>query len=189
MVFAYRQGLDEATILRMLIHVAALQFMKIDVTQELITAKLQSYSRLDALYSFISEVNYNADALKTWSKLDKVEKKDNYYFLIHRGVPALSSSASATLINLYFDNPLESGLKQMTIQYLDKVEQINSTIYNFNKENSPSNDNVSQNERWQTIKSFLDNQTLTPYYDEVLNWPTKTSMTNLWLVIRDPCYS
>ncbi len=54
--FAYRQGLDEATILRLIIHSAALQMLNIQVTEELINLNLGNFSRLDGLYSFMGEV-------------------------------------------------------------------------------------------------------------------------------------
>ncbi len=75
----------------------------------------------------------------------------------------------------------------MTIQYLNKVKAMNSAIRDFNESNPPSE--TSSPEHWHTIKKFVDGLIRTPIYNSILDWPSKVEMTNLWLVIRDPCYT
>jgi hypothetical protein len=186
---SYRQGLDEATILRMIIHAAGLQMLGIEPTRELIDTNLRNYSRLDALYAFVSEVNRNSAAVSWWSKLDDPSMTDFRLFLIHEGISPLGSESSTVMADRYLDNPLESGLRQMTLQYLGEVNHINSAVTDFNESNPPSRDSHSLNERWQVIKEFLDGLVKTPFYNLVLKWPSIKEMTNLWLVIRDPCYT
>ena len=109
--------------------------------------------------------------------------------LIHSGVPLLSSEASAVIVERYLDNPFESGLRQMTSQYLRELNHINSRVSDFNKTNPPASNGSDRNERWQTIKEFLDNLVRAPSYNSVEKWPSRKEMANVWLVIRDPCYT
>ncbi len=185
---SYRQGLDLATIMRVIIHAAALKMLDIEPTQEHIGANLRNLSRLNALYAFVNEVNSNSIAMGAWSKLDERSMDEFCSYLIHVGIPNLSSKASTIMADRYnSDNGLESGLRQMTLQYLNEVEQINSTVSAFNKSHPPSKSNLD--ERWQLIKEFLDGLVKMSIYTTILKWPSIVEMTNVWLVIRDPCYT
>ena len=50
--FSHRVGIDEATILRVIIHSTALKLLSIDSTQELISANIKHHSRVNAAYDF-----------------------------------------------------------------------------------------------------------------------------------------
>ena len=186
---SYRPGLDEATILRMIIHAAGLQMLEIEPTRELIDVNLRNYSRLNALYAFVSEVSRNAAAVSWWSKVDDPGMNNFRAYLIHGGIPTLSSESSTVVADRYLDNPLESGLRQMTHQYLREINHVNSAVSDFNESNPPPRDNRNPSERWQVIKEFLVELVKAPSCKSVLKWPSKTEMTKLWLVIRDPCYT
>lgn len=186
---SYRQGLDEATILRIIIYAVALQILGIELTNELIDTNLRNYSRLDALHAFVTEVNRNSALASLWAKIDDTEMTDLRSHLIGSGISLLSSEASNIMIERYLDNPLESGLRQMTSQYLEYVNQLNSLVSDFNEANPSVSNGCDRNERWRTIKEFLENLGRMPSYNSVVKWPSKKEMTNLWLVIRDPCYT
>lgn len=187
--FSYRLGLDEATILRMIIHASGLQMLEIEPTRELIDVNLRNYSRLNALYAFVSEVNRNAAAVSWWSKVADPGMDNLRAYLIYGGIPTLNSESSTVMADRYLDNTLESGLRQMTHQYLREISHINSAVSDFNESNPPSRDNRNPSERWQVINEFLAELVKAPSCKSVLKWPSKTEMTNLWLVIRDPCYT
>jgi hypothetical protein len=186
---SYRQGLDEATILRVIIYAVALQMLEIELTSELIDANLRNYSRLNAFYAFVSEVNRNSALASWWTRIDDIEMTDLRLHLIYSGVPLLSSEASTAMVDRYLDNPLESGLRQMTSQYLREVNHINSLVSDFNETNPPASNGYDRNERWQIIKEFLDKLVRGPSYNSVVKLPSRNEMVNLWLVIRDPCYT
>lgn len=183
---SYRQGLDEATILRIIIHAVALQMLGVELTSELINTNLRNYSRLDALYAFVSEVNRNSALASGWARIDDTEMTDH---LIGLGIPLLSSEASTVMVERYLDNRLESGLRQITSQYLRAVNHVNSLVSDFNETNPPASNAYDRNERWQTIKEFLDKLVRAPSYNSVVKLPSRNEMANLWLVIRDPCYT
>ena len=186
---SYRQGLDEATILRMIIYAVVLQMLRIDLTSELIAANLRNYSRLDALYAFASEVNRNSASTSWWTRIDEPDLTDLRLRLIYSGVPFLSQEATEVMIERYLDNPFESGLRQMTSIYLREVNYLNSLITEFNEANPPFDSNCDRNERWRNIKEFLDRLVRTHSYNFILKLPSRNEMRNLWLVIRDPCYT
>jgi len=186
--FSYRQGLDEATILRVIIHSVVLKKLGIEPTPELIAANIRNYSRLNSLYAFINEVNSNATMLKAWSRVDERGMDTLRSFFTYVGIPLLNSEATKLMIDRYnSDNGLESGLRQMTSQYLHEVQTINSAISDFNKSNPPSKTNPS--EHWQIVKGFVEERTRTPPYLSIVDWLSRVEMTNLWLVVRDPCYT
>jgi len=170
-------------------YAVALEMLEIELTSELIDTNLRNYSRLDALYAFVSEVNRNSALASWWTKIDDTGMTDLRLHLIYSGVSLLSSEASTVMIEQYLDNRLESGLRQMTSQYLGEVNHINSLVSDFNEANPPASNGYDRNERWQTIKEFLDKLMRTPSYNSVVKWPSRKEMANLWLVIRDPCYT
>jgi len=186
---SYRQGLDEATILRIIIYAVVLQMLEIELTSELIDINLRNHSRLNALYAFVGEVKRNSASASWWTRIDDTEMTDLRLHLIYSGVPLLSTEASTVMVERYLDNPLESGLRQMTSQYLREVNHINSLVTDFNETNPPASKGYDRNERWQTIKEFLDKLVRAPYYNSVVKLPSRKEMANLWLVIRDPCYT
>jgi hypothetical protein len=184
---SYRQGLDLATILRVIIGVAVLKTMGIETSQEQINAMLRHLSRLNGLYRFVSEVNSNSTTISVWSRLDERGLSTFRSYLANVGIPPLKTEATTIMIDRYENNPLESGLRQMTIQYLSEVNHLNSAVSEFNESNPPSKSNLV--ERSQIIKEFLEGLAKTPTYNVVLNWRSKVEMNNLWIVIRDPCYT
>jgi hypothetical protein len=188
---SYRQCLDLATILRLIIHAAALQFLNIELTQELISANLGNLSRLNALYAFANEVSSNSSTLNALSKLDERGMSELSTYLVYGGIPLLRSEASVTMADRYnTELPLEAGLREMTIRYLTAVNNLNSAITEFDKANPPPKSPESYSaERWQSVKGFLEEMARTTFYQNILKWPSTVEMTNIWLVIRDPCYT
>jgi hypothetical protein len=186
---SYRRGLDLATILRVIIHGAALhQVLGIEPTQHLISANLRSLSRLSALYAFVREVNMNSSELDAWSQIDNPGLAEFQSLLFHGGVPELQTGASKIMVSRYDGGTnLESGLCRMTLEYLSEVNCLNETISEFNVNHPPSQTGLS--DRWTLIKDFLKESGETATYHRIRGWPSKKQMTNVWLVIRDPCYT
>jgi hypothetical protein len=186
---SYREGLDEATILRIIIHAAALHILKIEITAGLVDVNLRNYSRMDALYAFVSEVNRNSALVNPWGDLDHPALGELRSYLFHVGVPQVSSEAAKRMVGRYLDNTFESGLREMTSQYLRQVDDVNCAIRHFNEANPPRTKGQDAGQRCHLITEFLDGLVETPACMSVARWPSITEMTNLWLVIRDPCYT
>lgn len=188
--FSYRQGLDEATILRLIIHSGALQMLNIQVTEDLLILNLRNFSRLDALYSFMGEVASNADILKLWSNIEELNGSDFKPYLIYTGVPVISDQAARRMVDRYdIDKGWESSYHQITLQYIKEINHLNALITDFNQKNPHAKPMQDNNEaRWEAITVFLNELSRTPAAHSVLKLPTTNEMTNLWLIIRDPCY-
>ena len=58
--FSFREGLDEATILRVIIHASVLRMMGVEVKEGTIESNLRGLSKMSAVYDFMGEVNWNA---------------------------------------------------------------------------------------------------------------------------------
>lgn len=188
--FSYRQGLDEATILQIIIHSAVLQILNIPVTEELINLNLRNFSRLDGLYSFVSEVGSNANVLNLWFNIEELIKSEFKSYLMYAGVPLLGDQAAKRMIDRYnVGKGWETSYHQMTLRYVQEVAQLNTTITDFNAKNphvKPMQDNIEAH--WEAIVGFLSELSRTSSAHSILNFPTTNEMANLWLIIRDPCY-
>lgn len=186
--FSFRQGIDEATILRVIIHSVVLQKMGFDVTERLLQENIGHYSRVHAFRTLIYEVRYNAWILDATSKYKQQGYEQMVSYIYEVGIPTLLEQATEIAINRFEvnENALETGLQQISIDYFDAVKKINALINNFNEINPPHQNNES---RTESISKFVDELLNSPYFDSLTNWPSKVEMTNLWLVICDPCYS
>ena len=113
--------------------------------------------------------------------------KDYRTFLMCHDIPLLESKSTQMMIERYDQNSsFESQMCEMTSQYLDEVQKMNSAITDFNKTNPCSETNLTD---WNVLKNFLDDHITTLIYDSILNWPSKSELSDLWLLIRDPCYT
>jgi|GEM_PF-1802942 len=188
--FSYREGLDEITILRIIIYADVLKKLKIELTSELIDTNVRSYSRLHALYNFLGEINRNSALANLWTRIvDDPRMSDQRLDLIHSGFSLLSSEASTIMVERYRDNRRETALRQMTSRYVKEVDHINSLVSDFNESNPPVRNADEQNKQWQVVKEFLDKLVDTPIFKSVVNLPSEKIMADLWLVISDPCYT
>lgn len=87
------------------------------------------------------------------------------------------------------DGAWETGFGQMTIQYLQEVNQLNTLIVEFNEKNPHAKavrDNIDPH--WQRTKTFMQHLAKTPSFNSIVKWPGKNEMTSLRLIVRDPCY-
>jgi hypothetical protein len=188
--FSYRQGLDEATILLLIIYSAALQILKIPVTEEIVNLNLRNFSRLNGLYSFVSEVASNANVLKLLFNTEGLNKSEFKAYLLYVGVPLLSDKAAKRMIDRYdVGKGWETSYQQMTHQYIQEIAYLNSMITDFNAKYphaKPMQDNITAH--WEVIKDLMSELSRTSSADSILRLPTTNEMTNLWLIIRDPCY-
>lgn len=184
-----REGLDEATILRMIIHAIGLQVLQIDLTSGLIEANLRNHCRIDALYAFVSEVHRNSALVNAWRELDHPAMGELHSYTFHVGVSLLGCDAARRMVQRYLDNTLESGLRAMTRQYLHYIDEVNGAIRDFNQDNPRPTKGQDPKERCRVINDFLQELVEKPECKSVAVWPSRTEMTNLWLVIRDPCYT
>jgi hypothetical protein len=186
---SYREGLDEATILRVIIHTAGLRILQIEPTNTVIETNLRNYSRIDGLYAFLNEVARNSALVNSWGKLDHPAIAELHSYLFHVGVPQLSCQAAGRMVGRYLDNTFESGLRGMTREYVREVDQVNFHISEFNEANPPGVQGEHAQERCRLINQFLDELVETRPCKSVMRWPSIREMSSLWLIIRDPCYA
>lgn len=188
--FSYRQGLDEATILRLIIHSVALQKLDIPVTEELINLNLRNLSRLDGLYSFLGEIAHNANMLNAWTNIEERSKHDLKSYLLYVGVPVLNDQAASRMLDRYdVDKDWETGYRQLNQQCIEEVNYLNTLITDFNEKNpkaKPMQDNIDAH--WQAIKRFLNELLAKSAAKWIIQLPITNEITNLWLIIRNPCH-
>ncbi len=183
--FSYKEGLDEATILRLIIHIVVLQIIGLEVTEELINLSLNNYSRIHALYFFMSEVVGNSHMLEWWQNAEQLSKADLPYSIIFSGIPPLRKEFSLKMIDRFKPEiEWENGFQAMTRQYATEVDQLNVMIDDFNIQNPPVQPKQGNlEERWTVIKDFLHSQTKASAYKKILHWPT-SSLTDIYCRIE-----
>jgi hypothetical protein len=189
---SYREGLDESIILRLIVHIVALGILGIEVTNEVIQTNLRNYSRLGALYAVVREVHQNAALVHHWSDLigRPVSQWAEFGLVaFYQGIPALSAQRSNIMLRRFDENPLESGLEQITKQYVQLIEQINATIFEFNESFPPLGDEEPPEVRWQAIKQCLEDLMQRNDCERVQLWPARKEMDGFWRVIENPCHS
>lgn len=189
--FSLREGLDESLILHVIIIASGLRILGIALDMPLLEKNLRKVARLDALHSFMAEADYNARLLQVWSTVEEKANLEFRTYVTYGAVPTLQTSATARVIE-QFDNslPLEAGMQQIASFYLGQIEQINSRVIGFNERTAVAKaGGKGAEERWTAVRDFLVMQTGIPGLTDLIHWPGRVEMTNLWLIIRDPCYT
>jgi len=192
--FYHRHGIDEATILRIIIQAVVLQKLKIETDSEVIERNIVNQSRISALYGYVNELRRNANELYWWSRFDENAHDAANLFVGHSGIPRLKSLWTEILIERLTDHSLEVRLKQMAVEYLDSVRKLNLRIDDFNASKPSFSPSVSSNTGiWHQVmksaKSLFEELAETEEYLVVLEALQRKEMGKLRLVIRDPCYS
>lgn len=174
----HRKGLDEATILRIIIQSVGLQILGLDaeLSEQVIEVQLASYSRLAAVYGFIDEVRSNAHLLSLWSTFEENEKFRSC--LTEVEIPSLQTEWSVALLE-QFRYPSERHWQETVAQYQRYVDQLNYSIADFNTSNPVSQAN--QDCRLQLIKRFFEAQVGASDYKRVLEMPSRNEALNLEL--------
>jgi len=182
---AYKIGLDESIILRVIILSAVLQKLKIKVTQNLLRMNLRKYSRLDALYSFINEIIFNNEILDLLSKCDEPEKKEFKSNLLYDRIPMLSNNAAKRMIDLLNKkSPGEASYRNVTCEYIKGILCMNNRIITFNRNNYPAKPaEINTAPHWEMIKNFISELLSTSSAKFVKDWQESTQVRNLFLVI------
>jgi len=188
----HRSGLDEATILRVVIQAVVLQRLGIEPKAEIIDKYITAQARLSALYGFLGEVDENARSLAWWPKFDETARNQFNILIGRGGIPSLDCKWPPILLERFIDCPFEKQPRHMTAQYQESVGWLNAAIANFNSSHPPLTTDPSTdewNDLMRAIKEFLKNQVKTPDYSFVLQTPYRKEIDAIWLIIRDPCYS
>lgn len=184
----FRQGLDLATILRLILHTVALQKLGIEVTQNIIQGHIVNYSRLHALYKFLDEVHYNASRMKHYAAITEQISSRHPIYIRKEGVSALSTTWAVRLSErLITEYSLERGLREVVLEYIAQVKELDNIITDFNKQHQNSIYRLGDEQEF--VRSFLDTLTKSTAFNAVIEMPNRKSMTNMWIVIRDPCYT
>jgi hypothetical protein len=183
----YRYGLDDATILRVIIYTAVLQKLQIQVTDDHINAHMGHLARLNSFIAFINEVQSNASYLEAISNLSSEENNDLRSLIYHAGFHCLNNMATFEAIKLFeIKYTFESGMCNMAKSYFKLIVKINKKIIKFNKDFCSQQKNRKS---LDTIYDFIKSLIIENPFKEIKNWPKKTEMKNLWLIITNPCYS
>lgn len=187
-----REGIDEATILRVLLTVIAAQRLQVPISYELIESNVQKYSRLDGLYGLMYEMANNSDVIHDWTS-DR--REENYWPYLWRGVPKLTCKYPEALLGRLLENTFERGLGTWLERYLTEVRRLNDLIERFNESSSPFDDDRGREgayaelraQRYPEIESFfkVNREAL----NSIAKFTQSNEYDNLWMLIRDPCYS
>lgn len=183
--FSFRDGLDEATILRVVIHATVLRLLGFEVSEEIVTANLHCLSKIRAVFDFIAEVNWNAYLAKGLLSLGDYMTEMFGESVFHQGIPVMSVENASRMADRLGDNQLEIGMSRMASAYSLEVGQIINETERFNRTHPPSRSIASSDKRWNKLLSF--GKRFSPALHSILDRPSRNEITNLWLVLRDPC--
>lgn len=186
-----RNGIDEATVLRMIVHGVGLQRVGIEVTDQHVGAFFNSLSRQAALYGFLDEIRLNALSLSWWAGYDETGGSALHAVLDRTNIPQLVSTWAAALIERYrTDYPLEHDLHQMTREYIEAVMTLNATIVAFNAAFPPPNESAAMSSlpRRQQLAAFVHAEARTPVFSRVVELPLQPAIKNLVRHADEPCW-
>ena len=118
-----RDGLDVATILRVIVYVVVLTRMGFEITTEHLDTYVKALSKLDAFYKFKWEMYNNISTLRLWKNYDGLPMPLYELGLsqVHRLNDKLKSSPL----------PMERGLSEILTAYEDNLKLINDQIIDF----------------------------------------------------------
>lgn len=186
-----RDGVDEATILRIILVVVAWQLLQLDPTRDVIVRNMRKYSRLDALFGLVYELARSANYVREWLG---EEKEQHFWIFLWRGVPRVTTTYAKAILERLEDNPFETGFRSWIQNYLSLAEELNRRIVDFNESHPPFDDRVSDGSyddlqalRFPEIEMFLESNR--ELIDQIIQHAFSTEYDNLWLIIRDPCYT
>ncbi|TAK34377.1 MAG: hypothetical protein EPO21_09800 [Chloroflexota bacterium] len=190
-----RKGIDEATILRLIVDAMGLKILGIAMDSSLIHAYISNQSRLSAFYGFFGDVYQNAEWLQSCMNYVEDGKGLYYNYLDACDIPPLRSDWASIISDRFVvDYQLEAGLKEVTLLYLNQVQQLNAAIARFNDLHAPVtagcvDRGMAIAERRKAIRQFFVEQSATVAFKSVVDMPSRVQMRNLWLIARDPSYS
>lgn len=185
----YKSGLDEATILRILTYVFVLQKLNLKISSNLVDKYFHNQIRLNSFYRFIGEVSRNSSVLESLIDLSDISGPQKNSLLI-AGPPKLEFDSAMRAKKLFrLELPLESGISTFATEYIEKVKEINSSIKDF-MDRYPSKKRKTNPELFltdlsNTIQALLTSDSA----QSVQTAANSPPITNLWGVVRNPCYS
>lgn len=185
-----RNGIDEATVLRMIVYGVGLQRVGIEVTDQHVGAFFNSLSRQAAFYGFLDEIRLNALALSWWTGYDETGGSALHAVLDRTNIPQLVSTWAAALIERYrTDYPLEYDLQQMTREYIEAVLTLNAAIVTFNATYPPPNETAGTSSlpRRQQLADFVHAQARTCVFSRVVEMPFQSATQQLVRVADELC--
>jgi hypothetical protein len=181
------EGVDEATILRVVLQAIVLQRMKIDVTSAMVEAYFSGQLKQSALYHFYDEVMQNASVLHWWNEFEENGRGDLYLYLANAGIPPLSCLWSTILLErLVPDFKDEHALHQLIGKYVDAIEKLNTAIEQFDSLYPPKQD---WDVRKKALGEFFESQTREVSFGFVMQMPSRNEIERILLIARNPCRS
>jgi hypothetical protein len=184
----YRPSLDEATILRVIIHGAILRKLNLSPDHLTIETYLMNERRRKVITGLIREIKENTRRLSWWGSYDCNNiSPDLSSYLFHYGITRLSRGWSESFVKITFDVNLERGLKTQIENYLQALEIMNLEIDKFNEQYF--NDQLSWEEKAERINSFIQQFIKTAEYNLIVGASNPRTIGNLLLIRRDPCYT
>ncbi|HKK08049.1 MAG TPA: hypothetical protein VKA44_04125 [Gemmatimonadota bacterium] len=190
----FRMGLDEATILRLVVTGVVLAEMGLEVTRRLIEANMTKLERLHALYQFLGELRGNRALAESWQRPRTGGSSSLAWFASFRGMPLLSTRWTARLIAQLDDQvAFERGIQQQLAQYRQTLEDLNAELEAFNGEYRPLPSQewprIPLRRRLDVIAERLATLTRTGAYRLALEFQDSTTVSRVWQLVRDPCYT
>jgi hypothetical protein len=134
-----REGLDEGTLLRALVHAAALHFLKLPVTDTVTTGYFAALTRQSALHQFLREMDANAYILRALDEATatppRLDDRALWYYGAH---PMFTDAAKHVVDRLRPTPPGEVIMMDYARHDIVAAGQLNELIDDFNKTHPPA---------------------------------------------------
>ena len=183
---AIRDGLDEATLLRVILCSSILKELQIEATDSIVEKQVKNLSRKDAMFSFLEDLDENQNLLLTWLSL-KNNSNDGLarVFLIYgMGLTKLTSKEAVNLLPKLETSNMESGLHTWIDEYIDAVRLITDMAYNFDSDH----ESLNAEDKLTSATDFLGIVANLPESAFIRNAPRAVQTDNLKLILANPCY-
>lgn len=186
-----RGSLDEATLLRVIIHSAVYNELGIDVDRAVISDVLKREGRLCALHYSLVEIESNDRVLEEW-RLARSGDRSLLRYYGYRGPTRPSSDwIIKTCQRLRQDIPLEKGIRASLLEYAQHVNNLDQAVQAFNQENPLLDEHTGSEEyaaRQTAIQELMADLIEREAFGQVQDQPDTNTLSHCWLVIRSPCY-
>ncbi|HEU5378135.1 MAG TPA: hypothetical protein VFV38_22150 [Ktedonobacteraceae bacterium] len=180
----FRDGIDEASILRVIIFVVVLQQMNIEVTATLVESYFESLSRQSAIYGFLDEMERTTAHLRLWETYSEEQATE----LDHLPIPLVKFRWASLVSERWKQqgNGLEQQLRGLTHEYINAASYLNAEIERFNQEHSPTEERLK---RRKDIAELFQGLTKSNQYIFIIQMPFHSAIPLIKILADNPAYN
>ncbi len=191
----HRADVDLSLILRVIVYSAALQFLGIKPSKEIIDNYLSNLQKTRLSYWVLHEFRDNQTLLNFWLRIrfirETLEVTPIIEYLdrfIEYHFPTLASTSIKGLLKLLDSNDdFEKQLIEPLQEYLQLIQEFNSNIASFNKDNPPIKnfEESASRKRRNVLYTFFQKAATSQTFLKIRNYELPVSF--MALILRDPC--